>query len=85
LDWGPPQRPTCNSSPEISLPLPEKLAAELLIPVSDVDFKAEGDTHLRKSPGEVVWIPAGRKFKLANAAGEAASFVVVEFPEAPGR
>jgi hypothetical protein len=70
--------------PGDSLPLPEKLAAELLIPVSDVDFKTEGDTHMRKSPGEAVWIPAGRKFKLANVASEAAHFVVVELPEAPG-
>ncbi len=70
--------------PGDSLPLPEKLAAELLIPVSDVDFKTEGDTHMRKSPGEAVWIPAGRKFKLVNVASEAAHFVVVEFPEVPG-
>jgi hypothetical protein len=70
--------------PGDSLPLPEKLAAELLIPVSDVDFRTEGDTHMRKSPGEAVWIPAGRKFKLVNAAAEAIRFVVVEFPEAPG-
>ena len=70
--------------PGDSLPLPEKLAAELLIPVSDVDFRTEGDTHMRKSPGEAAWIPASRKFKLVNAAAEAARFVVVEFPEAPG-
>ena len=69
--------------PGDALPVPEKLAAELLIPVSDVDFKTEGDTHVRKSPGEAVWIPAGRKFKLVNAASEAAHFVVVEFHEAP--
>jgi hypothetical protein len=69
--------------PGDSLPLPEKLTAELLIPVSDVDFKTEGDTHMRKSPGDAVWIPAGRKFKLLNAAGDPAHFVVVEFPELP--
>jgi hypothetical protein len=66
------------------LPLPERLTAELLIPVSDVDFKTEGDTHMRKSSGEALWIPAGRKFKLVNVASEAAHFVVVEFPEAAG-
>jgi glyoxylate utilization-related uncharacterized protein len=70
--------------PGDSLPLPEKLSDELLIPVSDVDLRTEGDTHMRKSPGEAVWIPSGRKFKLVNAAGEAARFVVVEFPEALG-
>jgi glyoxylate utilization-related uncharacterized protein len=56
-----------------------------LIPVTDVDFKTEGDTHMRKSSGEAVWIPAGRKFPLSNAAGDAVRFVVVEFPEVPGR
>jgi hypothetical protein len=70
--------------PGDSLPLPERLAAELLIPVSDIDFKTEGDTHMRKSQGEAVWIPAGRKFKLTNVAAEPARFVVVEFPETPG-
>jgi hypothetical protein len=70
--------------PGDSLPLPEKLSDELLIPVSDVDLRTEGDTHMRKSPGEAVWIASGRKFKLVNAAGEAARFVVVEFPEALG-
>ena len=70
--------------PSDSYPLPEKLASELLIPVTDVDFKTEGDTHLRKSSGEAVWIPAGRKFPLFNAAGDAIRFVVVEFPEVPG-
>ena len=70
--------------PGDSLPLPEKLAAELLIPVSDIDFKTEGDTHMRKTQGEAAWIPAGHKFKLTNAAAEPARFVVVEFPEAPG-
>ena len=70
--------------PRDSYPLPEKFASELLIPVTDVDFKTEGDTHMRKSSGEAVWIPAGRKFPLSNAAGDAIRFVVVEFPEVPG-
>jgi hypothetical protein len=69
--------------PGDSLPHPEKPAAELLIPVSDVDFEMEGGTHLRNSPGEAIWIPAGRKFKLVNAGGDAARFIVVEFPETP--
>jgi hypothetical protein len=69
--------------PGDSLPLPEKLAAELLIPVSDVDFKTEGDNHMRRSPGEALWTPAARKFKLVNAAAEPAHFVVIQFPESP--
>jgi hypothetical protein len=66
------------------LPLPEKLAAELLIAVSDVDLKTDGDTHTRKSPGEAVWIAAGRKSQLVNAAGDAARLIVVDLPELPG-
>ncbi len=71
--------------PGDSLPLPEKLTAELLIPVSDVDFKTESDTHIRKSPGDAVWIPAGRKSKFLNAGGDPARFIVLEFPEAPAK
>jgi len=71
--------------PRDGYPRPDKLSSELLIPVTDVDFKTEGDTHLRKSSGEAFWIPAGRKFPLSNTAGDAVRFVVVEFPEVPGR
>lgn len=57
---------------------PEKPAAELLIPVTDVSLRAESDNHIRKSSGDVVWIPAGRKFKLMNTDSQPARFVVVE-------
>jgi hypothetical protein len=69
--------------PSDALPAPEKPASQLLIPVSDVDFTTDADDHMQKSPGEVLWIPVGRKFKLVNAAREAARFVVVEFREGP--
>lgn len=61
-----------------SLPVPEKEAAELIIPITDVDLKAEGDNRIRKSPGEVVWIPAGRKSKLINNGADRARFVILE-------
>jgi hypothetical protein len=69
--------------PGDSLPIPEQLAGELLILVSDVDFKTDDNTHLRKSAGEVAWIPAGRKSKLMNAANQPVHFVVVEIRETP--
>jgi len=62
---------------------PEKEAAELLIPVTDMDLKASETQRIRKSPGEVVWIPMGRKAKLRNAGDEPARFVVIEFPPPP--
>jgi len=43
-----------------------------------VDLKAEGDNRIRKSPGEVVWIAAGRKSKLINNGADPARFVALE-------
>lgn len=43
------------------LPSPEKDDPELLIAVTDIDLKAGESERIRKSSGEVVWIPAGRK------------------------
>ena len=42
------------------LPLPEeKDGPELLIPVTDVDLKSSEYERIRKSSGDVVWIPPG--------------------------
>jgi hypothetical protein len=61
-------------------PVPEeKDGPELLIPVTDIDLKAGESERIRKSSGEVVWIPAGRKSKFINAAGDPARLVVVQF------
>jgi hypothetical protein len=59
-------------------PPPERLAAELLIPVTDVDLKTENDIHLRKPPGEAVWIGEARKYDLTNAANTPERFAVVQ-------
>ncbi len=64
------------------LPPPEKPGAELLIPVTDVDLKAGESERLRRSAGEAVWIPAGRKATYLNASADPARLVLVEFGDA---
>ena len=64
-------------------PPPEKRGAELLIPVTDVDLKAGEYERMRKSSGDAVWIPAGRKATFLNATADPIRFIVVQFaPEA---
>jgi hypothetical protein len=60
------------------LPPPEKLADELLIPVTDLDLNQDPGKRLRKSQGEILWIPAGRTSDLVNRDADPARFVVVE-------
>ncbi len=67
------------------LPAPDKDSPELLIPVTDIDLKAGESERIRKPPGQVVWIPAGRKSKFINAAGDPARLAVVEFTAAAGQ
>ncbi len=58
---------------------PEKPGAELLVPVTDIDLKAGEYERIRKSSGDVVWIPAGRKSTLLNATADPERFIVVLF------
>lgn len=60
-----------------SLPAPDEGVAELLIPLTEIDLKQE-DRHIRKQPGEVVWIGSGRKADLMNASSGPIGFAVVE-------
>ena len=60
-------------------PPPEKPGAELLLPVTDIDLKAGEYERIRKSSGDVVWIPAGRKPTFLNATADAERFIVVLF------
>lgn len=70
--------------PGESFPAPEKRGDELLIPVSDVDLKGAGGVRIRKSSGDVAWIPAGHTSDLTNASRDAARFIVVQFrPDNP--
>jgi hypothetical protein len=66
-----------------SLPPPQKEAAELLVPITEMDLKLDGDRHIRKSPGEAVWIPPGRRSALENPASGPARFVYVELQTQP--
>ncbi len=61
-----------------SFPPPGKPAAELLIPISEVDLREPDDSHLRKSAGEAFWIGEGRKSELTNASNRPARFAVVD-------
>jgi hypothetical protein len=58
---------------------PEKPGPQLLIPVTDIDLKAGEYDRIRKSSGEVVWIPAGRKATFLNATSDPVRFIVVQF------
>jgi hypothetical protein len=62
---------------------PEKPTAELLIPVTDIDLKAGEYERMRKSSGDAVWIPAGRKHTFLNATADLARLIVVEFTPEP--
>jgi len=65
--------------PGDSFPPPPKPGAELVIPVSDVNLKGAGGIRIRKSLGDVAWIPADLVSDLANAGREPARFIVVQF------
>jgi hypothetical protein len=67
-----------------SFPAPDKDIAELLIPVTDVDFKTQGDMHIRKSSGAAIWIGTGRKSDLTNAGGTV-RFVMVQLQTPAGK
>jgi len=57
---------------------PDKGSSELVIPVTDLDVKVEGDRHVRKSPGSIWWAGNERKTDLTNGVPEPTKFVVVE-------
>ena len=59
-------------------PPPEKPGAELLISVTDIDLKAGEYERMRKSSGDAVWIPAGRKSTFLNATSDPARFIVIQ-------
>lgn len=70
--------------PGDSVPAPEKRGAEIVIPLSDIDLKGSGGVRIRKSTGEVAWIPADATSALVNHGTAPAWFVVVEFrPDTP--
>jgi hypothetical protein len=64
-------------------PPPEKPGPELLIPVTNIDMKAGEYERIRKSSGEPVWVPEGRKTKFLNATADPIRFVEVLFKAEP--
>ena len=73
---------TSNCCPAIRFPRRRNQTAELLIPVTDIDLKAGEYERIRKSSGDAVWIPAGRKSTFLNATTDPARFIVVLFKTA---
>jgi hypothetical protein len=67
------------------LPAPEKDGAELLIAVTDIDLKSGESERIRKSSGDVVWIPSGRKSTPLNAAADPARMVLIQFKTVAGK
>jgi hypothetical protein len=67
-----------------SFPAPDK-ASELLIPIGDLDLNIQGYKELRKSAGEIVWIPGARQSGLANATTRPVRFVDVELAAQPAK
>jgi len=64
--------------PGDSFPPPDKNIAELLVPVTDVDLKTKGDSHIRKASGEAQWMGTGRQSDLNNKGDGPARFVMVQ-------
>ncbi|MBS1850002.1 MAG: hypothetical protein JST79_03755 [Acidobacteria bacterium] len=61
------------------LEAPEKPAAELWIPVTDVDLKSGEYHRVRKSAADVTWIDPGRKIRFINADNGPIRLTVVRF------
>jgi hypothetical protein len=68
--------------PRDPLGAPELSGPELLIAVTDIDLKAGESERMRKSSGDVVWIPAGRKSTPMNVTTDPARLDLVEFKKA---
>ena len=65
--------------PRDPLGVPEVSGPELLIAVTDIDLKAGESERMRKSSGEVVWIPAGRKSTPMNVSTDPVRLDLVGF------
>jgi hypothetical protein len=61
---------------------PELSGPELLIAVTDIDLKTGESERIRKSSGNVLWIPAGRKSTPMNVSTDPVRLDVVEFRKA---
>jgi hypothetical protein len=68
--------------PRDTLATPESSGPELLIAVTDIDLKTSESERIRKSSGDVVWIPAGRKSAPMNVSTDPVRLDLVEFKKA---
>lgn len=70
--------------PGESFPVPEKVGAELVIPLGDIGLKGAHQLRIRASSGDVAWIGADQVSALTNTGRDASRFVVVQFrPDTP--
>ncbi len=63
--------------PDDAYPAPEKDSDELVVALTDVDFRI-GEKRIRKSKEDLLWIPAGRQSPLANNGSDPSRFVLIE-------
>ncbi len=68
--------------PRDPLPAPELSGPELLTAVTDIDLKAGETERTRKSSGDVVWIPGGRKSTPMNVSTDPVRLVLTQFKTA---
>jgi hypothetical protein len=63
--------------PDDAYPAPEKDADELIVALTDVDFKIP-EKRIRKSKEDLIWIASGRQSPLANNSSDPSRFVLIE-------
>jgi len=63
--------------PDDVYPAPEKAADELVVALTDVDFRI-GEKRIRKSKEDLLWIESGRQSPLANNGSDPSRFVLIE-------
>jgi hypothetical protein len=58
-----------------------RIAAELIVAVTDCDWRIPDKARLHKASGEVWWLPGGRSGRMFNDGASAARFLLIEFKE----
>jgi hypothetical protein len=58
------------------------IASELVIAISDLDFKIPDQARIHKAKGDIWWLPEGRKARMFNDGGAPGHFVLVELKSA---
>jgi hypothetical protein len=63
--------------PDDAYPAPEKGADELIVALTDVDFRID-EKRIRKFKEDLIWLPAGRQSPLVNNGADPSRFVLIE-------